>query len=144
MKKLVSMGLDDHVDKGLLVARVGLGAMFMAHGWPKIVGGPEKWEKLGGAMTTFGIDFAPTFWGFMAAFAEFGGGLLLLAGFLTRPALALLIATMLVATAKHMVAGDGFRGWSHAAEALIMFAGLFLMGPGKLSLDHKLFGSDDD
>ena len=128
--------LDELRDHGLLFVRVGLGLMFVAHGWPKLVGGPDKWEKLGGAMATFGIDFVPTFWGFMAAFAEVGGGLLLAVGLATRPALALLFMTMVVATAKHLAAGDDFRKWSHAAEAAIMFAGLFLIGPGRFSLDQ--------
>lgn len=136
--------LDKYRDHGLLFARVGLGLMFMAHGWPKVTGGPEKWAKLGSAMSSFGIDFAPTFWGFMGAFGEFGGGLLLAAGFMTRPALFLLISTMVVATMKHVDAGDPFTKWSHAAEAGITFVGLFLMGPGRFSLDWKLFGKDEE
>ena len=35
--------LDRYRDLGLLVMRVGLGLSFMAHGWPKLVGGPETW-----------------------------------------------------------------------------------------------------
>ena len=54
-------------DHGLVLLRVGLGAMMIGHGWPKIVDGPERWERLGAAMGTFGIDFTPAFWGFMAA-----------------------------------------------------------------------------
>lgn len=142
--KIAMMQLDRFKDHGLLFARVGLGLMFIGHGWPKMAGGPEKWEKLGGAMSTFGIDFAPTFWGFMAAFAETVGGLFLAVGFMTRPALLLLIGTMIVAAIKHAVAGDGFKGYSHATEAAITFIGLFLIGPGRFSLDHKLFGESDD
>ena len=138
--KLGLLQSETYRDHGVLFARVGLGAMFMAHGWPKLVGGPEKWEKLGGAMASFGIDFAPTFWGFSGAAAEFFGGFLLALGLATRPALFFLICTMLVATAKHLQAGDGFKGASHAAEAAIMFVGLFLIGPGRFSLDRKLFG----
>ncbi len=143
MQRLALMKLDRFKDHGLLLARVGLGVMFMLHGWPKITGGPEKWEKLGGAMSTFGIDFAPVFWGFMAAFAEFGGGLLLAVGFMSRGALALLVITMIVATLKHVAGGDAFGKWSHAAEAAIMFTALFLTGPGRFSLDAKLFGEPE-
>ncbi len=134
------MSLDKYRDHGLLFLRVGLGIAFIAHGWPKLVGGPEKWAKVGKAMGEFGIDFAPAFWGFMAAVAETFGGLMLALGLGTRFALALLAFTMLVATIKHMAAGDGFKGWSHAAEACITFVGLFFVGPGKFSLDHKFFG----
>lgn len=128
-------------DHGLLFARVGLGVMFVGHGWGKLTGGPERWAKVGSAMSNFGIEFGHTFWGFMAAFAEVGGGLLLAVGLLTRPALALLIVTMIVAAVRHLAAGDPFTKWSHATEAAIMFIGLFLIGPGRFSLDRRIFGA---
>ena len=57
-----------HLDIGLLIARIGMGIGFLYyHGWDKIMGGPERWEGLGGAMSRFGIDFLPVFWGFMSA-----------------------------------------------------------------------------
>jgi putative oxidoreductase len=140
MRPLALMQLDRFRDHGLLALRVGMGLMFVGHGWPKLAGGPEKWAKIGGAMSNLGIDFAPAFWGFMAGFAECGGGILLVLGLLTRPAAALLVCTMVVAAIRHVAAGDGFGGWSHATEAGITFASLFLMGPGKFSLDFKLFG----
>ena len=74
-------------DYGLLIIRIGIGVMFMLHGYPKLLGGAEMWEKIGGSMGNIGIHFAPTFWGFMASFAEFAGGLCLVVGFLFRPEL---------------------------------------------------------
>lgn len=130
---------DKYRDHGLLFMRAGLGVMFMLHGWPKLVGGPERWERTGRAMSELGVDFAPQFWGFMAGFAEFGGGLALALGLATRPALLMLAFTMLVAALKHYNAGDGFGGWSHPVEAGITFVGLLLVGPGRFSLDHRLF-----
>ena len=132
------------VDIGLLVMRVGLGAMMIGHGWGKLTGGPETWVKLGGAMDTFGITFAPTFWGFCAAAAEVFGGLALIVGLGTRFAAAALAFTMFVAFAKHFAAGDGFRGWSHAAEDGIAFLALIFMGGGRYSLDAFLYGEADD
>lgn len=126
-------------DFGLLLLRVGIGIMFMLHGWPKIAGGPEKWTALGGALETFGIYFAPGFWGFMAAFAEFFGGLFFALGLFWRPTLLLLVITMIVAAAKHLAAGDGLMGSSHAIEAGIAFLGLLIIGPGRYSLDAKFF-----
>lgn len=128
-------------DEGLLILRIGLGVMFMVHGWPKISGGPEKWLALGEAMNHLGISFAPAFWGFMAAFAEFFGGLLLLVGLLARPATFLLAFTMLVATVMHLKSGHDFvPKVSYPLELMIVFLGLLLLGPGRISLDHKLFG----
>ena len=95
---------------GLLFLRIGIGVMFIMHGYPKIIGGPDKWEKLGGAMSHIGIDFAPVFWGFMAAFAEFGGGILLLLGLMFQPACLMLAFTMLVATMMHLGKGDSING----------------------------------
>lgn len=146
------------LDFALFVIRLGLGAMFILHGEGKMFGGPELWEKLGGSMSSLGIDFAPTFWGFMAAFAEFGGGILLILGLFTRPACFLLVITMMVATVKHLevpdetiidalveaVAPKPFKvrlaEASHAIEAACVFFGLMLIGPGKWSLDKKFFG----
>lgn len=124
-------------DLGLLIARVGLGAMFMVHGWPKLIGGPDKWAKLGKAMGTLGIDFAPTFWGFCAAVAEFFGGLLLATGVAFVPAALALVFTMLVAALMHLEKGDGLKGASHAIEAGIVFAALALTGPGRYAVELR-------
>lgn len=119
----------------LLVMRVGIGAMMVLHGYPKLLGGPERWGKLGGAMENFGITYAPEFWGFMAAFAETIGGLLLVLGYMTRPAALLLFITMVVATTKHIMGGDPFSKAYHAIELAVVCFGLFILGPGKYSID---------
>lgn len=124
---------------GLLLLRMGIGFMFILHGWPKLAGGPERWEMLGKNMELFGIGFLPAFWGFMAAFAEAIGGALLMLGLFFRPVCVLLFVTMLVATTRHAAAGDGFGGYSHALEAAILFFSLYFIGPGKYSLDKALF-----
>lgn len=133
-------GLHGRPALGLLIIRLGVGAMFLLHGWPKISGGPAVWERLGRAMGNLGVDFAPQFWGFMAGFAEFFGGAALLLGLLTRPAAALMAFTMLVAAVKHVKGGDGLTEASHAIELFFVFCGLGLLGPGRLSLDARLRG----
>ncbi len=130
--------LDKHRDKGLLVLRVGIGIMFMCHGFPKLTAGPEVWTKLGGALSAMGINFAPTFMGFMASISEFGGGLLLVLGMFTRPACFFLLSTMIVALIMHTRSGDPFVEYSHALESAILFLSLLFIGPGKISLDEKL------
>ena len=89
-------------------------------------------------MNALGVDFAPMAWGFMAAFSEFAGGLLLVLGFFTRPACFFLFATMIVAISTHISKGDPFLKYSHAMEAGILFLSLIFIGPGKYSLDNLI------
>ncbi|HEX8328304.1 MAG TPA: DoxX family protein [Hymenobacter sp.] len=127
-------------DLGLLLLRLGLGVMFMVHGLPKLAGGPTAWAGVGGVMAEVGLGFAPAFWGFLAAVAEFGGGLLLAAGLWFRAACFFLLITMIMATIMHLSKGDGFSGYSHALEAAFVFLGLLFVGPGRYSLDERLYG----
>ena len=136
--------LDKHRDIGLLILRIGFGCLFLFHGLPKLFGGPEKWERLGGAMATFGITFLPAFWGFMAAISEALGGICLILGLFMRPACILLTITMLVAAASHLSRGEGLGGAAHALKAGIVFLSLILIGPGKYSLDEKLSSDSGD
>ncbi|MFH1093523.1 MAG: DoxX family protein [Candidatus Omnitrophota bacterium] len=127
--------LDKYRDEGLLFLRAGLGIMFILHGWPKMMGGPEQWAGLG----NLGIGFAPVVWGFMAAFAELVGGVCLIIGFMLRPACGLLFINMFVAVVFHLKKGDGFMGASHAIELGIVFLSLVFIGPGeyRLSMQRK-------
>lgn len=129
--------LGKYRNTGLLILRVGLGAMMMVHGLPKIMGGPNKWAALGGSMKVIGIDFLPTFWGLMAALTEGMGGFLLLLGLFFRPVNMLLAFTMLIAALVHFGKGEGIMGASHAIEVGIVFFSLIFIGPGKYSVDKK-------
>lgn len=139
------VGRPIHRAVGLLVIRVGIGlSMALFHGYGKVTGGPELWEKIGGNMERFGLGFAPAFWGFMAAFSEFGASILLILGVFFRPATVLLAMTMLVAASRHLSLpegepGAGWKGASHAIEYLIVYVGLFFTGSGRFGLD-ALFG----
>ncbi len=121
------------IDWGLLLLRLGLGAAFVAHGVPKLLGGPEAWAALGGAMTNLGVHFAPAVWGLAAALSEAAGGALLAAGLLFRPACLALVATMGVALAMHLGKGDPFLVYSHALEDAVVFLALLVTGPGRLA-----------
>jgi putative oxidoreductase len=130
--------LNRYRETGILLLRIGIGIMFMLHGYPKLLGGPEKWEGLGENMGNLGIGFAPVFWGFMAAFSEAIGGLLVLTGFLFRPACVLLFITMVVAAVKQNVDTGRFMQGSQPTEDAIVFLSLIFIGPGKYSLDAWL------
>ena len=127
-------------DVGLLILRLVIGASFIVHGFPKITGGMEIWIKLGGAMGNLGIHFAPGFWGFCAALAEFGGRIALVIGCLTRLAASGIGFTKFVASLMHVMKGDGFDKYSHPIELLAVCLLLLLTGAGKYSVDHHLQG----
>ncbi len=129
---------EDYLNVGLLILRMGLGIMFIFHGYPKMFGGPEMWTEVGSAMQYLGIDFAPMFFGFMAGVTEFFGGIFLLLGVFFTPSVVALFLVMIIATAKHIGAADDFTQYSHSIELAIVFLSLSLIGPGAFSLDSKL------
>ncbi len=136
MAALASLG--NYKNTGLLLIRIGLGVMFIVtHGLPKLQGGPARWESVGSAMGEIGITFLPLAWGLAAALAETIGGVLFVLGVFFRPVALILAFTMLIAALRHLGAGDGLKGASHAIEIGIVFLGLSLVGPGKYSVDKR-------
>lgn len=129
--------LGKYRNTGLLLLRIGLGIMFIMHGFPKMAGGPAGWHKIGGTMQVVSIHFAPTVWGFMAAFAETFGGFLIIVGLFFRPACLLIIATMVIASTMLLGKGESFATASHPIEMGIVFFSLLFIGPGRYSVDKK-------
>jgi putative oxidoreductase len=129
--------LGKYRNTGLLILRLGIGAMMMVHGLPKLMGGVEGWTQLGGSMKVVHIDFLPTFWGFRAAATEGIGGFLLILGLFFRPVNMLLVINMIIAALVHFNKGDGINGAGHAIELAIVFFALIFIGPGKYSIDKK-------
>lgn len=136
----MAMTFDRFRDLALLVWRLGLGSFFILHGWPKLTGGPERWEKLGGAMKHLGVDFAPMAWGLAGSLAEGLGGALLVVGLLTRWAASSLVLTMVVAARLHLAKGEGWMEASHAIEDGFAFFAIWILGPGRYSLDARWRG----
>ncbi|HOU21981.1 MAG: DoxX family protein [Kiritimatiellae bacterium] len=132
LKKLL-IGTDADANLGLVILRVFTGAALLTHGWGKMFGG------LGGFIENVGqMGFpAPAVMGFLAAFAESFGAILLAIGLLTRPAAFLIAATMAGAALK-VHAGQGFSGQEMAW--LYFFPALFflLKGAGQWSVDAIL------
>jgi putative oxidoreductase len=128
--------LGNYKNTGLLIIRVGLGIMFIYHGYPKLMGGINGWEHLGESMKYVGIHFLPVMWGFLAAATELLGGFLLIIGLAFRPICVLLLINLIVAALMQLRTG-GLGDAAHAIEDAIMFAGLIFIGPGKYSVDKK-------
>ncbi len=116
----------------ILLLRLVSGLAFIQHGWPKIQH-PFDWMGPEAAI--------PGFLQGLAALAEFGGGLALLVGLLTRLAALGITCTMLVAIFMvHVAQGDPFvnpQGSSYelAAVYLAIMVVFLLRGAGRFSLD---------
>ena len=133
------ISLPNFASFSLLVLRVMTGAAFMAHGWGKIQA-PFGWMGPEAPV--------PGFFQFLAAVSEFGGGLAWILGLLTPLASFGLLCTMFVATLTHLVMmKDPFfnlAGGSSAEPAAVYFVIAFVLlavGPGRFSLDRKIFGA---
>lgn len=122
---------------GLLVMRIGLGAMMILHGKDKLLGGPDKWAELGEAMGKLHIHFLPAFWGFMCAFAETFGGLFCALGLWFRPVCLLLVINFIVAAVFHYTDIYHIKDASHAIELMCTFFGLMFIGAGAYSVDRS-------
>ena len=126
-------------DLALLFLRVVAGSAFMLHGWGKIQN-PFGWMGPDG--------FAPGIFQALAALSEFGGGLAWILGLLTPLASLGIACTMAVAFSFHaIVRGDPFvsmtGGPSFELSAVYFCIAVLLLatGPGRVSLDRRLFGS---
>ena len=129
--------LGNYKNFGLLIIRVGLGIMFIYHGYPKLLGGPQKWEEIGGATKYVGVHFLPMVWGLLSAAVETFGGFLIIIGLAFRPVCLLLVFNLLVSAFFHLGTGGNLGDAAHAIEDAVTFTGLLFIGPGKYSADKK-------
>lgn len=125
-------------DLPLLILRVVVGLTFMVYGYGKVTGGVEMWKGIGESMSNVGITFGAVTWGFIASWVEFGGGILLVLGLLTRPIAFLMMFTMIMAAIHHLKAGDGVAIAGHAIELVAVFILFQYTGAGKYSVDHQI------
>jgi putative oxidoreductase len=123
------------VELALLALRVFAGlSMALAHGFGKL---PPP-EKLVGGVAALGFP-VPVAFAWAAALAEAVGGVLLAAGFLTRPAALSIAITMAVAGfAVH--AADPFRVKELALLFLVTALVFAARGGGRFSLDRLVGG----
>ncbi|MBL8150534.1 MAG: DoxX family protein [Blastocatellia bacterium] len=120
-------------DLGLLLARAWLGSMMAYHGYGKIFGSMEGFTRY---VASMGMP-APEIMAWLAAVAELFGGLLVVVGLATRPALLFIIATMVVAAfVAHQA--DPFAKKELALGYAIFSVAIFLASAGRYSLDFLL------
>ncbi len=125
------------VDAAALILRITVGAVFVAHGTPKVFGpvaGPHGRGRTEGLLTSRGFPYPKLLvWGL--ALAEFGCGLLVLVGLFTRLAavpLGVVVALAIpLAKWKH-----GFvDGWDYPFTLVGACTAIVLLGAGDISLD---------
>ena len=132
--------LDRMQPLGLLVLRLALGIIMVAHGSHKVYG---HMQEFAGYVHSLGM---PAWLGYISAVAEFGGGILLIMGFLTRCASIAVFIDLVIAIAKvhwkHGLLGNG--GYEFPLSlAAIAFALIFL-GGGAISIDSIRGGGGRD
>jgi putative oxidoreductase len=129
--------LGNYKNFGLLIIRVGLGMVFICHGFPKLMGGVKAWQQLGGAVKHTGVHFFPLLRGLCLALIETFGGFLLIIGLAFRPVCLLLSIIFILVAGSQFGYQGGLAAASNALENAIIFAGLLFIGPGKFSMDKK-------
>lgn len=124
----------------LLLLRLIVGTAFVFHGWGKIQN-PFGWNPPQSPVSIPGL------FQFLAAISEFGGGIAWILGLLTPIASFGIGCTMTVAVYMHLIVNkDPFvnptGGVSY--EPALVYLGISILilasGPGKFSLDAKVFG----
>ena len=138
MRRLQPVSHPPLASAALFLLRLIVGAAFVFHGWGKI---QNPWSWMGPSAAI------PGFFQFLAAVSEFGGGIAWVLGLLTPIASLGIGCTMTVAVYTHLIVRqDPFvnltGGMSY--EPALVYWGISILilalGPGKFSLDNKLFG----
>jgi putative oxidoreductase len=135
-------------DLAVLLMRVGVGLVFIPHGYSKVFGK--------GGVAAFAADLPsyhlPSFLGYVSAYAEMFGAILLIVGFLARVDAFLLACTMAAATFLVQLPDalsdvqpgtirifEAIRGIEMPFTLMIACLALILLGPGRLSVDALVF-----
>lgn len=125
-------------DLSILLARLSIGALLFVGGAGKVFGwfGYSLQQSVEGyAKSGFSAPLA-----YMSIFTEFIGGLLLVAGVLTRPVAFAVMINMFVATIVTLPAGIlGPGGAQIPFLYLIIDIIILLTGPGRYSIDYFIF-----
>jgi putative oxidoreductase len=125
----------------LLVVRVIVGIIMLAHGWQKLtVIGPANFGQ--GVLAQSGVPL-PIFMGYVVTCTEVIGGILLIVGLLSRLAALLLtinlvIATLMVNMHVGLLSSTGGVGAELPLALIAGFLAILSAGPGRLSLDYLL------
>lgn len=123
----------------LLLMRLALGAIMVAHGYHKVFGGLQHHAHM---VASMGI---PAWLGYVSAFTEFLGGLLILTGFFTRAAAVAVCINLIVAIWKvhlhnGLMGSPDHPGYEFPLAVATLAFALIFFGGGPIAIDHVLRG----
>lgn len=118
---------------GLLLIRVGVGAIFVTHGVSKL-------SNMDGTIMFFAGLGIPAVLAWFVALLETVAGIGMLLGVFTKLGGIMLAFTMLVAIAKATFPNGGFAGSELEIMLLLAALGISLAGPGKYSVGNHACG----
>lgn len=133
------MACQARTDLGLLVLRLGTGAVLIAHGTQKLFGWFGGRGIKGAAAGMDAMGFRPGLANaLMAGLGEAGGGLLLALGAATPAGAAAATGAMAAAVEVHRPSGffNSSGGYEYPAFLGLAATGLALCGPGRISVDQ--------
>ena len=128
----------DAINLALLIMRVTLGGIMLAHGINHIIGG----GKIAGTAGWFeSLGMKPgILHAWLASLTEVGAGAMLVAGLLTPLAAAGVVGVMVVALITNHLKNGFFifrpgEGWEYVGSLTAFAIALAMLGPGEWSLD---------
>ena len=125
--------MNNNTEYAALILRIGLGAMFLAHGLLKVLV-----FTLPGTVGFFEQVGFPGWTAYIVTFAEIGGGILLLAGVAVRAVSIALLPVLIGAIFVHWGSGWVFSnpngGWEYPAFLTLAAVVQALLGPGAFAL----------
>ncbi|HEV2297126.1 MAG TPA: DoxX family protein [Candidatus Acidoferrales bacterium] len=120
----------------LLLLRLGLGIIFIYHGFPKL------FTHMSEAVASFPHMGFPSYFAYVAGIVEFFGGCLMIAGLFTRIAALLIAGEMAIAILKvHLPQGGPLAVGNYQLPLALAVSAFTLVavGAGAISLDRAIF-----
>ncbi len=120
----------------LLLLRLGLGLIFVYHGYPKL------FTHMRETVEAFPRMGFPSYFAYIAGIVEFFGGWLLVLGLFTRIAALLLAGEMAIVIIRVQIPHGGVLALSNYQLPLALAVGAFglvAVGAGAVSLDRAIF-----
>jgi putative oxidoreductase len=115
-------------DLGILLIRIAIGLVFVAHGWDKV-------SDLSGTATAMSGLGIPAVLAYAVSFAEFLGGIAFVAGLWTRWVGVLLAVVMAIAIALVKIKLGYVGGYEYELTLLLGSLGIALTGSGAFSVE---------